>query len=97
MPKIAAFPKAYMNNLCVDGTMSVRNWLDIAENLNIDGVEWYAGFLENKDSKNWKIFRSMASDRGLDIPMVCCSPDFTHPEAEFRANQVSLEKNYINI
>ena len=60
MPKIAAFPKAYMNNLCVDGTMSVRDWLDIAENLNIDGVEWYAGFLENKDSKNWKIFRSMA-------------------------------------
>ena len=42
MPKIAAFPKAYMNNLCVDGTMSVRDWLDIAENLNIDGVEWYA-------------------------------------------------------
>lgn len=97
MPKIAAFPKAYMNNLCVDGTMSVRDWLDIAEKLNIDGVEWYAGFLENKDSKNWKIFRSMASDRGLDIPMVCCSPDFTHPEAEFRANQVSLEKNYINM
>ena len=97
MPKIAAFPKAYMNNLCVDGTMSVRDWLDIAENLNIDGVEWYAGFLENKDSKNWNIFRSMASDRGLDIPMVCCSPDFTHPEAEFRANQVSLEKNYINM
>ena len=97
MPKIAAFPKAYMNNLCVDGTMSVRDWLDIAENLNIDGVEWYAGFLENKDPKDWKIFRSMASDRGLDIPMVCCSPDFTHPEAEFRANQVNVEKNYINM
>ena len=39
MPKIAAFPKAYMNNLCVDGTMSVRDWLDIAEKLNIDLFE----------------------------------------------------------
>lgn len=97
MPKLAVFPKAYMDDLCVDGTMLVKDWLDIAGELDVDGVEWYSGFIENKVSSNWKVFRSMAEDRGLKIPMVCCSPDFTHPDPGFRAQQVLYEKNFINM
>ena len=97
MPKLAVFPKAYMDDLCVDGTMLVKDWLDIAGQLDVDGVEWYSGFIENKDSSNWRVFRSMAEDRGLEIPMVCCSPDFTHPDPGFRAQQVLYEKNFINM
>ena len=97
MPKLAVFPKAYMDDLCVDGTMLVKDWLDIAGELDVDGVEWYSGFIENKDSRNWRVFRSMAEDRGLEIPMVCCSPDFTHPDPGFRAQQVLYEKNFINM
>ena len=65
--------------------------------MDVDGVEWYSGFIENKDSSNWRVFRSMAEDRGLEIPMVCCSPDFTHPDPGFRAQQVLYEKNFINM
>ena len=97
MPKLAVFPKAFMDDLCVDGTMLVKDWLDIAGELDVDGVEWYSGFIENKVSSNWKVFRSMADDRGLEIPMVCCSPDFTHPDPGFRAQQVLYEKNFINM
>ena len=97
MPKLAVFPKAYMDDLCVDGTMLVKDWLDIAGELDVDGVEWYSGFIENKVSSNWRVFRSMAEDRGLEIPMVCCSPDFTHPDPGFRAQQVLYEKNFINM
>ena len=97
MPKLAVFPKAFMDDLCVDGTMLVKDWLDIAGELDVDGVEWYSGFIENKDSSNWRVFRSMAEDRGLEIPMVCCSPDFTHPDPGFRAQQVLYEKNFINM
>ena len=97
MPKLAVFPKAYMDDLCVDGTMLVKDWLDIAGQLDVDGVEWYSGFIENKESSNWRVFRSMAEDRGLEIPMVCCSPDFTHPDPGFRAQQVLYEKNFINM
>ena len=97
MPKLAVFPKAYMDDLCVDGTMLVKDWLDIAGELDVDGVEWYSGFIENKDSSNWRVFRSMAEDRGLEIPIVCCSPDFTHPDPGFRAQQVLYEKNFINM
>ncbi len=45
MPKLAAFPKLYMQALCKDGTMSIAQWVDAAAELPIDGLEWYAGFL----------------------------------------------------
>ena len=51
MPRLAAFPKAFMQALCKDGTMTVAEWIDLAVKLDIDGLEWYAGFLEMSDKK----------------------------------------------
>ena len=28
MPKLAAFPKAWMDPLCIDGSMTVREWIE---------------------------------------------------------------------
>lgn len=98
MPKLAAFPKAYMDNLVVDGTMTIRDWVELASsNLDIDGLEFYSGFLELKDRKMWPESRRMVEDKGLAIPMLCCSPDFTHPDPEFRKHQVELEKGWIDM
>ncbi len=38
MPKLAAFPKLYMQALCKDGTMSIAQWIDMAAELPIDGL-----------------------------------------------------------
>jgi len=97
MPQIAAFPKAYMQALCKDGTMTVMEWLDLAAQLDIDGVEWYAGFLEMANPVNWARFRNAADQRGLTIPMFCCSPDFTHPDAAFRERQIAQQKVWIDM
>jgi sugar phosphate isomerase/epimerase len=96
MPKLAAFPKAYIDALCIDGSMTVQQWIEMAGTLEIDGLEFYSGFLELADTKNWKRFRAMAADHGLAIPMFCCSPDFTHPDANFRREQVEHEKHWID-
>ena len=97
MPKLAAFPKAFLDALCVDGSMSVRQWIELAGKLDVDGLEFYSGFLELQDIRQWPVFRRMVQDQGRSIPMLCCSPDFTHPEAAFRARQVELEKNWIDM
>src|SRR5687767_5122754 len=39
MPKLAAFPKAYLDDLCVNGTMTIRQWIDLAATLDLDGFE----------------------------------------------------------
>jgi hypothetical protein len=46
MPKIAAFPKAYMHALCKDGSMKLSEWFALAATLDVQGLEFYAGFLE---------------------------------------------------
>jgi sugar phosphate isomerase/epimerase len=97
MPKLAAFPKAFMDPLCVDGTMTIRQWIDLAATLEIDGLEFYTGFLELVDPMNWKTARRLATDRGLAIPMLCASPDFTHPEPAFRAAQIERQKYWIEM
>jgi sugar phosphate isomerase/epimerase len=97
MPKLAAFPKAFMQALCKDGTMRVSEWIDLASRLDIDGLEWYAGFLEMADEANWPRFRQEVEARGKVIPMMCCSPDFTHPDKAFREKEIAKQKRWIDM
>lgn len=97
MPRLAAFPKAFMQALCKDGSMKVSEWIELASALDIDGLEWYAGFLEMKDESMWPRFRKMVEERGKVIPMMCCSPDFTHPDAAFRKNEIAKQKRWIDM
>lgn len=97
MPKLAVFPKAFMHALCKDGTMKLEKWIHLACDLDIDGLEWYAGFIEMKDKKNWKYFRQLVEEKGKEIPMMCCSPDFTHPDPSFRNAEIMKQKEWIEM
>ena len=97
MPKLAAFPKAFMQALCKDGTMRVSDWIKLAVKLDIDGLEWYAGFLEMADESNWNKFRKEVEGYGKVIPMMCCSPDFTHPDPAFRKKEIAKQKRWIDM
>ncbi|NBO48545.1 MAG: sugar phosphate isomerase/epimerase [Chitinophagia bacterium] len=97
MPKLAVFPKAFMHALCKDGSMKLSEWIQLACRLDVDGLEWYAGFIEMQEKKNWKPFRQQVEDLGKEIPMMCCSPDFTHPEKSFRAKEVEKQKGWIEM
>jgi sugar phosphate isomerase/epimerase len=97
MPKLAAFPKAFMQALCKDGSMKLSEWIDLACALDIDGLEWYAGFLEMADESQWPHFRKLVNDRGKVIPMMCCSPDFTHPDKSFRDKEIAKQKRWIDM
>ncbi len=97
MPKLAAFPKAFMQALCKDGSMQIADWVELARPLEVTGLEWYAGFLEMEDRKNWGNLRRLVEESGKTIPMLCCSPDFTHPDPIFRKNQVDKQKYWIEM
>jgi sugar phosphate isomerase/epimerase len=97
MPKLAVFPKAFMIPLCKDGTMRLSEWIALAVKLDIEGLEWYAGFLEMKDEKNWLGFRRQVEDHGKVIPMMCCSPDFTNRDPAFRATEIKKQKRWIDM
>jgi len=97
MPKLAAFPKAFIHALCRDGTMTLEQWADLVAPLGLDGLEFYAGFLELQDEHRWADLRRTVESRGLVIPMLCCSPDFTHPDPAFRETEIEREKQWIRM
>jgi len=86
-----------MQALCKDGTMRVAEWISLAVKLDIEGLEWYAGFLEMAEEANWPLFRRMVEDHGKVIPMMCCSPDFTNRDAAFRDNEIAKQKRWIDM
>lgn len=97
MPRLAAFPKGFVDELCVSGSMTVRQWIEIGADLGLDGLEFYTRFLELQSPGGAECARRIAADHGLEIPMLCASPDFTHPDAEFRRQQIDAQKHWIDV
>jgi sugar phosphate isomerase/epimerase len=97
MPRLAAFPKAYIRPLCREATMTLREWVDLAAPLGLDGLEYYSGFHELANPARWAEARRTVESRGLVIPMLCCSPDFSHPDEGFRQCEVEKEKTWIRL
>lgn len=97
MPLLSAFPKAYLDDLCVTGKMTIRQWIEVGASLELDGLEFYTGFIELREKRAWDESRRIAADHGLQLPMLCASPDFTHPDPKFRQAQVDLEKGWIDM
>lgn len=77
--------------------MTIAQWVDLAAPLGLDGLEFYSGFLELVDPSRWVEVRQTVEARGMVIPMLCCSPDFTHPDPVVRAQEIEKEKNWIRL
>jgi sugar phosphate isomerase/epimerase len=97
MPRLAAFPKAYMDDLCVRGTMTVRQWIELGATLDVAGLEFYPGFIGLEQPAAWAESRCIAADFGLEIPMLCASPDFAHSDLRFRQEQIDKQKTWIEM
>ncbi len=90
MPKLAAFPKGFIKQL-VSGQMSIFEWIKLADELRVDGLEFYSNFADVKDSRNWSTVRKAVEETGMVIPMMCASPDFTIPDPLLRKQEVEKE------
>ena len=86
-----------MRQLCKDGSMTIRDWVDLAAPLQVDGLEFYSGFLELADESRWAEARRTVEARGMTIPMLCCSPDFSQPDPALRAAEIEREKMWIRM
>ena len=95
--KLAAFPKCYMDALCVDRSMSVFDWIEMASGLGVDGLEMYPGFFTSLDDAYLDRVREAIEKRGMTMPMLCCSPDFTHPDAAVRREEIERERRMIDV
>lgn len=97
MVKLAAFPKCFMDELCVTRSMSVFEWIEMAAGLGVDGVEMYDRFLVEQTPRYHAEVRRALDEHGLAMPMMCYSPDFTVPDEARRSEEVEKQKRVMEI
>jgi sugar phosphate isomerase/epimerase len=85
-----------MDELCVHKTMTLIQWIELAATLGVDGLEFYSGFLEDDGVFLGEAKRTLEKHR-LQMPMLCCSPDFTQPDPVRLQEEIDREKRMIEI
>jgi sugar phosphate isomerase/epimerase len=94
--KISAFPKCYLEQIS-KGEMSVFEWIEMAKQLDADGLEMYEGFFTSLEPDYLDRIGEAIQAVGLAMPMLCCSPDFTVPDADRRRREVEREAEMIRV
>jgi sugar phosphate isomerase/epimerase len=96
-PQISAFPKCFLDLISRDRKMSVFDWIEMSKDLDADGLEMYEGFLVSTDHRYLDSVREAIEGAGFVMPMLCCSPDFTHPDKIKRQQAVEYQKGMIRV
>ncbi len=95
--KIAAFPKCYLEDISQHRTMTVFDWIEQSRVLNAEGLEMYEGFFTSLDDAYIDSIGEAIAATGCAMPMLCCSPDFTNPDADARKRALDHEAEMIRV
>ena len=95
--KIAAFPKCYLEEISFKRTMTVFEWIEMSRVLGAEGLEMYEGFFTSLDDAYIDSVAEAIAATGCAMPMLCCSPDFTNPDADARKRALDHEVEMIRV
>lgn len=93
--KIAAFPKCYLD--IIPAKMSVFDWIEMSKTLGAEGLEMYENFFTSLDDAYIDSIGDAIHAAGYAMPMLCCSPDFTNPDADGRKRAIEHEAEMIRV
>lgn len=95
--RIAAFPKGDLEALVIRRTKTVFEWIDEAGALGVDGLELHTGFLWDTDPASVSRVGDALDAAGFEMPMMCASPDFTHPDPDQRAREIDSHAEHMRL
>lgn len=96
-PRVSAFPKCYLDRIAGARTMTVFEWIDESRALDCDGLEMYEGFFTSLEPGYLDSVADTIAATGRAMPMLCCSPDFTNPDADARKRAVDKEIEMVRV
>jgi len=77
--------------------MPVFDWISMARSLDADGLEMYDGFFTSFETSYLDRVGEALANNGFLMPMLCCSPNFTHPDPDERKREVDRQVERIRI
>lgn len=95
--RISAFPKCYIDQIAGERSMTVFDWIAMARTLDADGLEMYDGFFTSLEGSYLDQVGEAIHSAGFEMPMLCCSPDFTNPDADGRKRAIDREAEMIRV
>src|SRR4029453_1565103 len=95
--RLSAFPKCFIEQIAGDRSMSVFECIEVAKQLDADGLEMLDGFFTSLEPGYLDSVAEAIHAAGFVMPMLCCSPGFTHPDADYRKREADREANLIRI
>ena len=95
--RLSAFPKCFIDEIAGQRSMSVFEWIEMAKELDADGLEMLDGFFTSLEPGYLDSVGEAIHAAGFAMPMLCCSPDFTHPDADERKRAADREAELIRV
>ncbi len=95
--KISAFPKCYIEAISTERTMTVFQWIEKSRILGADGLEMYEGFFTTLEDDYIDSVGEAIRAAGYEMPMLCCSPNFTDPDPDERKKAIEKEAQMIRV
>jgi len=94
---LAAFPKCYLDDIIVHKSMTLFEWIAMARQLGVDGLEMHNLFFADQSDTDLEEVRKKCEDFNLAVPMMCFSPDFTNPDPKKRMEELSKQKKAVDL
>ncbi len=95
--RISVFPKGELDALVTTGTMTLFEWIEIAETLDVEGLEMYSRFFAGRGDDFVERVGDALSAAGFAMPMMCASPDFTNPDPGVRSREFDWQIEVMKI
>lgn len=97
MVQLAAFPKCYLDDIIVHKSMTLLEWVEMAGQLAVDGLEMHNLFFTDQGDMYLDEVRKKCEEFNLALPMMCYSPDFTNPDPRKRVEELAKQKEAIDL
>jgi sugar phosphate isomerase/epimerase len=85
--KLSCLPVSWFSDI-LSGRMPLEEWMRFAARLGLDAIDFTVLFLEDKDTQGLDDLRETMLKYNLQLCMLACYSDFTHPDAAERSRQV---------
>jgi len=96
--QLAAFPKCFLDALVVEHSMTIFDWIALAASLpHVDGTELYPPAFTSFEPGYLRQVKEALDAHGLQMPMMCASPDFTQRDPAARYAEVERQIEIVRV
>ena len=85
--KLSCIPVSLYEDI-FSGKKSVIDWIHFAAVLGLEGVDFSVKFFPTRDEDTLNAISEEGQKIGIEFCALACYPDFTHPDADQRAQEI---------